>query len=90
MVDIALKAVPARLASLILDLIRSEGVVTREGHYKILTRYTQEELATKIGAKRVAVTRAFGDLQQMGWVRLLRRRIYVTNLRALEQFAAGE
>jgi CRP/FNR family transcriptional regulator len=37
MMDIALKKVPARLASLILDLVQKEGVVTCEGHYKIPT-----------------------------------------------------
>jgi CRP/FNR family transcriptional regulator len=42
--DIALKETPARLAGLILDLVQSEGVVTREGHYKIETRYTHEQL----------------------------------------------
>jgi CRP/FNR family transcriptional regulator, cyclic AMP receptor protein len=89
MVDIALKDVPARLASLILDLIQSEGVVTREGYYRIPTRYTHEELATMIGAKRVAVTRSFGSLQELGCVRLLRRQIYVLDLSALKRWAAG-
>jgi CRP/FNR family transcriptional regulator, cyclic AMP receptor protein len=81
--DIALKEVPARLASLILTLVESEGVVTREGHYKILTRYTQEQLATMIGAKRVAVTRAFGILQDIGGVQLRNRQIIVIDLAAL-------
>jgi CRP/FNR family transcriptional regulator, cyclic AMP receptor protein len=89
MMDIALKEVPARLASLILDLLQSEGVVTREGHYTILTPYTQEQLATMIGAKRVAVTRAFKKLQEQGSVQLRRRKIYVTDLDALNQIAVG-
>ena len=87
MTDIALKEVPARLASLILDLIQSEGVVTREGRYKILTHYTHEQLATMIGAKRVAVTRAFGKLQDAGCVRLWRRQIYVVDLATLRRLA---
>jgi CRP/FNR family transcriptional regulator len=90
MMDLGLKGVTARLASLILDLIHREGVVTREGHYKLLPRYTQEQLATMIGAKRVAVTRAFGKLQDAGCVRLLRRRIHIIDLSALNQLAAGE
>ena len=89
-IDIALKEVPARLASLILELLQSEGVLTREGHYMILTRYTHEQLAVMIGAKRVAVTRAFGELQDIGSVRLKRRQIYVLDLSALEQVATGE
>lgn len=87
MTDIALKEVPARLASLILDLIQNEGVVTREGHYKITTHYTHEQLATMIGAKRVAVTRAFGKLQDAECVRLWRRQIYVVDLETLRRLA---
>ena len=87
MTDIALKEVPARLASLIFDLIQSEGVVTPEGHYKILTHYTHEQLAAMIGAKRVAVTRAFGKLQEAGCVRLWRRQIYVFDLATLRRLA---
>ena len=90
MMDIALKEVTARLASLILDLISSHGVVTREGYYKINSRYTQEELATMIGAKRVSVTRAFGALQEDGCVQLQRRYIYIIDLSALKQLAAGD
>ena len=89
MTSLALKDVPARLASLILDLLEGEGVVTREGHYKIPTRYTHEQLATMIGAKRVAVTRAFGKLQDAGCVRLWRRQIYVVDLATLRRFAVA-
>jgi CRP-like cAMP-binding protein len=78
------------LASLILDLISSDGVVTREGCYRIDPRYTHEQLATMIGAKRVAVTRAFGALQEVGCVRRQRRYIYVVDLGALKRLAAGE
>src|SRR5918997_1919159 len=87
MMDIALKEVPARLASLILDLVQSEGVVTREGHYKIVTHYTHEQLATMIGAKRVAVTKAFGKLQDAECVRLWRRQIYVIDLATLRRWS---
>jgi CRP/FNR family transcriptional regulator len=89
-IDIALKEVPARLASLILDLLQSEGVVTREGYYRIVSRYTHEQLATMIGAKRVAVTRAFGRLQDTGCVRLQRRQIYVIDLATLRRVAEQE
>jgi CRP/FNR family transcriptional regulator, cyclic AMP receptor protein len=89
MMDLALKEVPARLASLILDFLQGEGVVTREGHYRIPYGYTHEQLATMIGAKRVAVTRAFGKFQDMGCVRLQRRQIYVIDLSALKRLATG-
>ena len=88
MTDIALKGAPARLAALILDLVQGEGAVTREGNYRVSTRYTHEELASMIGLKRVAVTRAFGALQDSGYVQLRRRQIYVTDLAALKDLAA--
>jgi CRP/FNR family transcriptional regulator, cyclic AMP receptor protein len=89
MADIALKETPARLASLILDLVQSEGVVTREGHYKIVTHYTHEQLAAMIGTQRVSVTRAFGKLQDSRCVRLIRRQIYVVDLDALKRRASA-
>ena len=89
MADIALKETPARLASLILDLVQSEGVVTRGGHYKIVTHYTHEQLAAMIGTQRGSVTRAFRNLQDSGCVRLIRRLIYVVDLDALKRRASA-
>ncbi len=89
MAIIALKETPARLASLLLDLVQSEGVVTREGHYKIVANYTHEQLAAMIGGSRVSVSRAFGKLQESGCVRLFSRRIYIVDLAALKQLAAA-
>jgi CRP-like cAMP-binding protein len=85
--DVTLKGVPARLASLILFLIESEGVQI-PGEIRIPTRYTHEHLGTMIGANREAVTRAFGRLQDEGALQLRRRIIYVEDVGALER-AAG-
>jgi CRP/FNR family cyclic AMP-dependent transcriptional regulator len=63
--DIVGKDVPARLATLILTLVDSEGVVSSES-YRIPTHYTHEQLGTMIGCKRVAVTRAFRKLEERG------------------------
>jgi CRP/FNR family transcriptional regulator, cyclic AMP receptor protein len=87
MADIALKEIPARLASLILDLVQSEGVVTREGHYKIVAHYTHEQLGTMIGASRVSVSRTFGKLQDVGYVQFFRRQIHVVDLAVLRRLA---
>jgi CRP/FNR family transcriptional regulator len=86
--DLARKEVPERLASQILRLVESEGVVTREG-YRILTRYTHRQLGTMIGANREAVTRAFGKLRSEGVVELRDRRIFITDPEALRQTARG-
>jgi len=88
LVDIGLKEVPARLAGLLLRLCNSEGIVTSEG-YKIPTRYTHEQLATMVGSKRVAATRALGKLREAGAIELRNRYIYVRDIEALERAAGG-
>lgn len=81
------KDVPARLATLILTLVDSEGLVSDES-YRIATRYTHEQLASMIGARRVAVTRAFRKLEEVNAVKLKDRYIIVKDLDALAE-AAG-
>jgi CRP/FNR family transcriptional regulator, cyclic AMP receptor protein len=82
--DLAAKEVPARLASVLLLLIESEGVVTPEG-YRIPTRYTHQQIASMIGANRESTTRAFGRLQEQGGVELKVRSIHVTDVEALKR-----
>jgi CRP/FNR family cyclic AMP-dependent transcriptional regulator len=84
--DIIGKDVPARLATLILQLVDSEGVVSSES-YRIPTHYTHEQLGTMIGCKRVAVSRAFSRLKEVGAVQLKERYIIVKNLEALKDLA---
>lgn len=86
MEDVTLKEVPARLASLILFLIKREGVQV-PGEIRIPTSYTHQHLGTMIGANREAVTRAFGRLQDEGAVQVRRRLIYVNDVEALESVA---
>jgi CRP/FNR family cyclic AMP-dependent transcriptional regulator len=86
MADVALKKVSARLASLLGRLLETEGVVTREG-VGIETRYTHEQLATMIGAKRVAVSRAMARLRKSGAVEVKGRRVYLKDRAALRRAA---
>ncbi len=85
--DITLKEVHARLASLVLLLAESEGLVIGRDNIRIPTHYTHQHLGTMIGANREAVTRAFGHLQDAGAIELKRRLIYVTDTEALEAIA---
>jgi CRP/FNR family transcriptional regulator, cyclic AMP receptor protein len=87
MTDIAAKGVLGRLASLILDLLQIDGLVTREGYYKVASHYTHEQLASMIGVTRTSVTRAFRTLQDSESVLLRRRQIYVTDLATLSRLA---
>jgi CRP/FNR family transcriptional regulator, cyclic AMP receptor protein len=90
MCDVVHKDVPARLAALILQLLESEGIVESKGGYRLPTKYTHDQLAAMIGAKRVAVTRAFKHLREAGIVETKQRRIHVRDMEALEHAAAKE
>lgn len=85
--DTASKDVTGRLSNLILHLAESEGLGGHEG-YRLATRYTHQQLGEMIGAKRVAVTRALGELRETGIVGLEHRHLRVKNVGALER-AAG-
>ena len=84
--DVVGKGVPARLATLILTLVDSEGVRSCES-YRIPTHHTHERLASMIGCKRVAVTRAFRRLEEGRAVQLKDRRIVVKDIDALKDLA---
>ena len=84
--DVTLKDITARLASLILLLLESEGVVG-QNYLKIPTHYTHRQLGTMIGVNREAVTRAFTELQDKGMVDLRRRLIYIADAEALRRAA---
>jgi CRP/FNR family transcriptional regulator, cyclic AMP receptor protein len=86
--DVVGKNVPARLATLILTLVDSEGVVSSDS-YRIPTHYTHDQLGSMIGCKRVAVTRAFRKLEEGGAVELEERRIVVKDMDALKESAGA-
>ena len=87
--ELAHKQVPARLASLILRLSASEGIVDREG-IRIDTPYTHQQLATMIGSNREAVTRAMKQLRENGAVEVAGRRIHLRDREVLEQEAEAQ
>jgi len=88
--DITLKGITARLASVILLLLESEGVVSGSNYLKVPIHHTHEQLGTMIGTNREAVTRAFSQLQDEGLVELRRRLIYVADIEALKRMAGHE
>jgi len=87
--ELAHKQVPARLASLILRLSASEGIVGREG-IRIDTPYTHKQLGTMICANREAVTKAMKDLREKGAVEVVRRRIHLADREVLEREAEAQ
>ena len=71
------------MASL-LYLAEGEGFVTGENRHKIPTRYTYERLGTMIGAGRVAVSKAFASLREVGAVEQRDRLVHIADLEAFE------
>lgn len=86
--EIGLREVPARLASLLLRMIESEGV-REDGGYTVPAYYTHELLGTIVGCERPALTRALGYLRDRGAVQLPSRQVHVVDTQALER-AAGD
>jgi CRP/FNR family cyclic AMP-dependent transcriptional regulator len=84
--ELAHKQVRARLASLILRLSATEGIVGREG-IRLDTPYTHEQLGTMIGANREAVNRAMKELRNKGAVEVVEHRIHLRDGEALEREA---
>ena len=84
--DVAYREVPARLASAILRLVESEGVMGREGA-RLSTPYTHAQLASIIGANREATTRALGALRELGVVEVRDRRVHIMDPEALSRAA---
>jgi len=84
MQDMALKEVPARLASLVLLIVENEGIRTLTS-YKIPTRYTHQQLGSMIGANREAVTRALARLREFGALTVRHRYIHVEDIEALKR-----
>jgi CRP/FNR family transcriptional regulator, cyclic AMP receptor protein len=89
MAEMAHKEVVSRLASQILRLLDSEGVVDREG-FLLPAAYTHEELGTMIGAGRVAVSRVLRDLREAGAVETRRGAVRIRDTEILKHIADQE
>jgi CRP/FNR family transcriptional regulator, cyclic AMP receptor protein len=84
--DVAYREVPARLASAILRLVESEGVMGKEGA-RLTTPYTHAQLASIIGANREATTRALRALRELGVLEVRDRCVHITDPEALNRAA---
>ncbi len=85
--DLVRKEVTARLASLILKFGEYQGIVVSDGSRRIPMRLTHRQLASMVGAKREAVTRAISTLKAAGGVEIRDRYLHVTDTETLERLA---
>ena len=85
--DAYLLDVPGRLARRLLLLSREHGVPVEQGT-EIALRVSQQDLASMIGASRVAVNKQLQAWRQDGVVEVRRQRVTILKPEALEQHFA--
>jgi CRP/FNR family transcriptional regulator, cyclic AMP receptor protein len=76
-----------RVCALLLWLAREHGEVDDTGGIRISTAFSQEEMATWVGASREAVNKALRRLRAQGLVETGRREVVVRDLRRLMRLA---
>ena len=87
--DAYLLDVPGRLARRLLILAREHGIPAEEG-VEIGLRISQQDLASMIGASRVAVNKQLQNWRQLGIVDVRRQRVTILRPDMLEkQFVLG-
>jgi CRP-like cAMP-binding protein len=75
--DLAFKGIPARLASLLLELA-SEASDGNE-----ITGFTHQDLAERIGTYRETTTQILNYFKGQGWITISRKNIQLLNAKAL-------
>lgn len=81
--EVAFKSVPARLASLLLDLARRQG----GPHAASVPRHSHRQLAEMINAYRETVTKVINQFRDARLLEIDRSSITLVNVRRLEELA---
>jgi CRP-like cAMP-binding protein len=77
--DLAFKSLPARLASLLLNM-----AVEKDGKL-VLKGYTHQDLAEMLGTYRETTTQILNDFKADGLIRIGRKQIAIVEPQRLEQ-----
>jgi CRP-like cAMP-binding protein len=86
---LSLHDVDRRLARLLLEEAKTRGA--RRGHgLEFDFPFTHQQVASRIGSVREVVSRAFGRLQQAGFVRVDGKTIVVTDVERFTRYAEGD
>jgi CRP-like cAMP-binding protein len=83
--EVAFKSVPARLASLLLDLARRHG----GPHAASVPRHSHRQLAEMINAYRETVTKVINQFRDARLLEIDHSSITLVNVRRLEELAQG-
>lgn len=85
--DLVFRDVPARLAHLLLELSRTDGVADKQG-IRLKAKLTHQEMANLIGCSRETVSTIMGQFRDDGLIRLDGRTIMITDEKGLRRIFA--
>jgi CRP/FNR family transcriptional regulator/CRP/FNR family cyclic AMP-dependent transcriptional regulator len=74
--DLALLKVQGRVAQLILDLAKKEGIALDDGSISISVP-SKKEIAGMVGASRETVSRSVNELKRKGYINQIKRKLII-------------
>jgi CRP-like cAMP-binding protein len=85
--DLVFRDVPARLAHLLVELIKSGGVQEPRG-IRLKAKLTHQEMANLIGCSRETVSNTLGQFRDKGLIHIDGRTIVILNIDALSRLVS--
>ncbi len=79
--DIAFKSIPARLASLLLQIDEEQG-----GSHRV-TGYTHQDFSEMLGTYRETVTQTLNDFKVDGYIEIGRKKVTLLDISALQEIS---
>ena len=85
--DLVFRDVPARLAHLLLELHKTDGVPEASGT-RLRVKLTHQEMANLIGCSRETVSMTLGQFREKGWIQMDGRTITILKPEALSRLVS--
>ncbi len=82
--DLVFRDVPARLAHLLVELAKSDGVAAEQG-VVLTARLTHQDMANLIGCSRETVSATLGQFRDEGFIRMTGRTMMIVNQAGLRK-----
>ena len=82
--DLIFRDVPARLAHLLSELSKTEGVAEKQG-VRLKVKLTHQEMANLIGCSRETVSTTMGQFRDDGLIQMDGRAITIVNEKGLSK-----
>jgi len=78
--NLALFDVAGRLANILINLVKKEGVVLKNKDMAVVPRPSQQELANMIGSSRETVSRVLNTFKKKGIISISRKQIIIHHI----------